>query len=78
MVILFLQLKPRQAYAQKIHNSTVLREVPEKLYGNKVHGQTGLEGTMMKLGDGTKVTMHRTPKCLERAELHTESLRWDG
>jgi hypothetical protein len=26
----------------------------------------------MKLGDGTKVTMHMTPECLERAELHTE------
>jgi hypothetical protein len=26
----------------------------------------------MKLGDGSKVTMHRTPECSERAELATE------
>jgi hypothetical protein len=26
----------------------------------------------MKLGDGSKVTMHNTPECLERAELRTE------
>jgi hypothetical protein len=27
----------------------------------------------MKLGDGSKITMHKAPECLERAELHTES-----
>jgi hypothetical protein len=26
----------------------------------------------MKLGDGSKVTTHRTPECSERAELATE------
>lgn len=26
----------------------------------------------MKLGDGRKVTIHRTPECSERAELATE------
>jgi hypothetical protein len=27
---------------------------------------------MMKLGDGSKVTMRRRPECSERAELETE------
>jgi hypothetical protein len=27
---------------------------------------------MMKLGDGSKVTMHKTPECSERAEMATE------
>ena len=26
----------------------------------------------MKLGDGRKVTMHKTPDCEERSKLHTE------
>ena len=26
----------------------------------------------MKLGDGRKVAMHKTPECREHAELHTE------
>jgi hypothetical protein len=29
----------------------------------------------MKLGDGRKVTMHKTPACEERARLHTEASR---
>ena len=27
----------------------------------------------MKLGDGRKVTMHTTPACAERSELHTRA-----
>jgi hypothetical protein len=48
------------------------RLIETRLYGKRVHGQTGLEGRVMKLGDGSKVTMHKMPECLERAELRTE------